>query len=306
MRIVITGSNGQVGHAVGEELVRKSAGRSKLIRLTRRELDLAAPHTIAERLQALKPDIIINPAAYTAVDRAESEPGLAHAVNSEAVEVLGQYARTQNIPMIHFSTDYVFDGRANAPYPEDCPSNPLSVYGVTKAEGEKRLLETGADCLVIRTAWVYSASGQNFLTTIVRLALEQEELTIVADQFGSPTSASQIARFVSTLVVSKTSSLASLFAKAARVVHFTATGVSTWHGFASAIVASARRRGLPVKAQRIKPITAADYPTPAARPRYSQLSLERLRTVFEYEPEAWQHALEEVLDAMTTSATAKN
>ncbi len=294
MRILITGAAGQVGLALGREL----ASLAELCLTARDDLDLSKPHAIAERLNGIMPDIIINAAAYTAVDKAETERDAAFTINATAVEALGEWAARRNAPIIHFSTDYVFDGRESEPYIETHPVNPLSVYGKSKAEGERLLLGTGAPCLIVRTAWVYSSTGKNFLKTIARLAVEKEELAIVNDQVGTPTSSSQIAQFIHTLVRESAASLPSLFEKSSHVVHFIASGQTSWHGFASAIVAGMRRRGIAVKTSSMRAIPSSDYPTPATRPHFSCLSTERLERVFGYRPAAWEHALDQVLDSM--------
>ena len=211
---------------------------------------------------------------------------------------MGRWAAPRNVPLIHFSTDYVFDGRGSEPYRETDPINPLSVYGKTKAEGERLLLATGAPCLIIRTAWVYSATGKNFVKTIARLASERSELAIVSDQVGTPTSAVQIARFVRALVSEGLPRLPALFEASSGLVHFTAAGWTSWHGFACAIVAGMRRRGVPVKAAEVRAIPSSDYPTPAARPQFSRLSTERLERVFNFRPEPWEQALDGVLDTL--------
>ncbi len=300
MRILITGVAGQVGFAVAQEL----ASLAELCLTTRKELDLSEPHAIAERLDGIKPDLIINAAAYTAVDKAETEREAAFTVNAAAVEALGEWAARRKVPLIHFSTDYVFDGRANEPYVETHSLNPLSVYGKSKAEGERLLLGTGAPCLIVRTAWVYSPAGKNFVKTIARLAGERDELSVVSDQVGTPTSSTQIAQFIHRLVRENGASLPALFEKSSRVIHFTASGRTTWHGFASAIVAGMRRRGVPVRAARIKQIPSSDYPTPATRPHFSCLSAERLERVFGFRPDAWEGALDRVLDTMFDEKSA--
>jgi len=293
MRILITGAAGQVGSALGAEL----ASVAELRLAARNDLDLSKPQAIAERLDEIMPDMIVNAAAYTAVDKAESERDAAFTVNADAVEALGEWAARRNAPIIHFSTDYVFDGHASEPYVETHPLNPLSVYGRSKAEGERLLLGTGAPCLIVRTAWVYSSMGKNFLKTIARLAVEKEELAVVNDQVGTPTSSSQIAQFIHRLVRESAASLPALFEKSSHVVHFTASGRTSWHGFASAIVAGMRRRGIAVKTINIRAIPSSDYPTPAMRPHFSCLSTERLERVFDFRPGAWEHALDQVLDS---------
>ena len=196
MRILITGASGQLGQALAQKL----APVAELSLATRQEIDLSKPETIAEKLDWISPELIVNAAAYTAVDRAEDEAGLAFTVNAAAVGVLGDWVARKGVPLIHFSTDYVFDGNANEPYREQHPVNPLSVYGKSKAEGERLLLESAAPCLVVRTAWVYSPAGKNFLRTIARLACEREELAVIGDQAGTPTASFQIAEFIHRLV----------------------------------------------------------------------------------------------------------
>lgn len=287
MLILVTGASGQVGLALAKEL--RPLGN--LCLTNRRDLDLSKPLTLPERLDRLKPDLIINAAAYTTVDKAESEPDIATTVNGTAVGVLGEWAAQKSVPLIHFSTDYVFDGEATEPYDENHPINPLSVYGKSKAEGERLLLCSGAPCLIIRTSWVYSAAGRNFLTTIIRLAAERDELRVVCDQIGTPTSASQIAKFVHFLITEGLDS----FEKSSHIVHFTASGWTSWHGFANAIVAGMRRYGIPAKASIIRAIPTSEYPTQAARPKFSRLSTARLERIFSYRPESWESAMDDVL-----------
>jgi len=295
MRILITGAAGQVGLALTQEL----ASLADLCLATRRELDLSRPEEIAGRVSEINPDIIINAAAYTAVDKAEVERELAFTVNATAVQALGEWASRKKVPLIHFSTDYVFDGSATEPYCETHPVNPLSVYGQSKAEGERLLLNTGAASLIVRTAWVYSSTGKNFLKTIIRLASEKDELSIVSDQVGAPTSSDQIAQFIHRLVSEESpASLPALFQKSSHLVHFTASGWTSWHGFANAIVNRMRHYGLEIRASRVRAIPSSDYPTPAARPKFSRLSLERLDKVLDFHPQSWQLALDKVFDAM--------
>jgi dTDP-4-dehydrorhamnose reductase len=293
-RILITGAGGQVGTALGQEL----RSVADLVLTTTNNLDLSKPQTIAGGLSEIGPDLIMNAAAYTAVDKAEVEEELAYAVNAVAVEELGAWAATRQVPLIHFSTDYVFDGTATAPYRETYPVAPLSVYGMSKAEGEKLLLNTGACFLIIRTAWVYSGTGKNFFRAIAKLAGERDELAVVDDQIGTPTSAPQIAKFVHHLLSKGLVERPALFEDSGRVVHFTATGWTTWHGFAAAIIAGMKRYGLPVRASSVRAIPSFEYPAAALRPKYSRLSLERLERVFGYHPEPWECALDSVLDTM--------
>jgi dTDP-4-dehydrorhamnose reductase len=292
MQVLVTGSSGQVGLALAKEL-----NPLATLRLTnRQDLDLSNPRSIAERLEEFKPDLIINAAAYTAVDKAESEPDIAYTVNGTAVGVLGEWAARNNVPLIHFSTDYVFDGQATEPYEESHPVNPLSIYGKSKAEGERLLLRSGAPCLIVRTAWVYSATGKNFLKTIVRLAAERDELAVVSDQIGTPTSAGQLAKFIRFLVSEGRETLLARFEKSSHIVHVTASGWTSWHGFASAILAGIKRHGIAAKASAVRGIPSSDYPTPAVRPKFSRLSTARLEHVFGFHLEPWEQALDGVLE----------
>jgi dTDP-4-dehydrorhamnose reductase len=283
-----------------------------LIVTTWNDLDLSKPQTMNRRLSEIRPGLIINAAAYTAVDKAEVEEELAHTINAVAVEALGTWAAARQVPLIHFPTDYVFDGAATEPHGENDPTAPLSVYGKSKAEGERLLLNTGACCLIIRTAWVYSGTGKNFLRTIVRLAGERDELAVANDQIGAPTSAPAIVKFVHHLlskerVLSKgPEGFPPLFEDSGRMVHFTASGWTSWHGFADAIVAGMKRRGRPARASSVRAISSSEYPAPAMRPKYSRLSTERLKQVFDYYPETWERALDRVLDMMFGSAAASS
>jgi dTDP-4-dehydrorhamnose reductase len=299
MQILVTGASGQVGFA----LAKKLRPLGNLCLTNRQDLDLSKPHSIPGRLEEIKPGLIINAAAYTAVDKAESEPDIAYTVNGSAVGVLGEWAAQNGVPLIHFSTDYVFDGQASEPYDEAHPISPLSIYGRSKAEGERLLLGSGAPCLIVRTAWVYSAAGKNFLKTMVRLACERDELAVVSDQIGTPTSADQIAKFIRHVVSGDREALQGRFEKSSHIVHITASGSTSWHGFASAIVAGMWRYGFPVKATLVRALPTSDYPTPAARPKFSRLSLDRLASVFDYQPEPWEQALDEVLRQLSCGDT---
>lgn len=289
MNILLTGKNGQVGW----ELQRTLLPLGRIVAVDQQDLDLADPAAIRRMLDALRPDVIVNPAAYTAVDKAESEPGLAHAVNAEAPALLAQWAARQGALMIHYSTDYVFDGAKAAPYVETDPAGPLGVYGRTKRAGEEAVLASGADHLIFRTSWVYGARGANFLRTILRLAAEREELRIVADQIGAPTWSRLLAEATSLAVRQALAERRHGRFKSG-LFHLACAGETSWHGFASAIVEG--RQGLRVKA--VTPITTADYPTPAQRPANSRLDTAAFRARFGLALPDWRDCLKLCLEEL--------
>lgn len=297
MRILITGVTGQVGAALASRL--DSVGT--VIPADRAVLDLTTPGEIAARLSEIAPDLIINPAAYTAVDRAEDERDIAFLVNAEAPRVLAQWAAERAVPLIHFSTDYVFDGSGTAPWREADHASPLSVYGASKLAGEVAVRDAGGTYLVIRTSWVYSPRGSNFLRTIVRLAKEREELRIVDDQVGAPTSAAIIAEGVAALLA-RSEGVKAVCGRADGLIHLAASGTTSWHGFATAIVDGLRAHGVPVAVKDIVPIGSADYPTKARRPLNSRLDLSRLEALG-IVPLPWREGLKAALDAIVSSRT---
>lgn len=284
MRILITGSEGQVGWELRQQL----AGAGEVVAVGRAELDLADPVAISDFVRQLRPEVIINAAAYTAVDRAESEVAMAHAVNAEAPGVLALEARRLGALLVHYSTDYVFSGEASSPYRESDPVSPMSVYGRSKEEGERRVRAAGGRHLILRTAWVYGTRGKNFLLTMLRLTEERERLRVVSDQIGSPTWSWQIAETTIRLIERAGA------APMAETVNLTAGGQTSWHGFASKIVERGAGLGLcpliPVDA-----ISTADYPTPARRPAYSVLAGDRLRDRFGLSLPDWQVSLDRCL-----------
>jgi dTDP-4-dehydrorhamnose reductase len=264
----------------------------------RTALDLARPVEIAAALDRLAPELIINPAAYTAVDRAEDEPDLAFRVNGEAPGIIARWAAARAVPLIHFSTDYVFDGSGAQPWREDDRPRPLSTYGASKLAGEEAVRAAGGAHLIIRTSWVYAAKGTNFLRSIARLAKERRELRVVADQFGAPTSAQLIAAAVAGIVGEGGAALAQRLAAADGVVNVAASGVTTWHSFAAAIVEGLKRRGVTLAVESVVPIRTEDYPTRARRPANSRFDLARLARVFGIETPAWDAALAIELDRL--------
>jgi dTDP-4-dehydrorhamnose reductase len=292
MRILLTGKSGQIGGALLPILTTKH----DVIAPLRDAFDLSAPETLGDALNNFAPDLIINPAAYTAVDRAEDEADLAFIVNRDAPRAIAQWAARRNIPMVHFSTDYVFDGKGDHRLSETSPTGPLSMYGKSKLAGEDAIRMAAGPHLIVRTSWVYAARGSNFLRTIVRLACERDELRIVADQIGAPTSARIIAQAVERLIAGQLSGLGSRFAQAEGIVNVVAAGETSWHGFASSIVEGLRSRHVALAVKSILPLRSDEYFTKAKRPGNSRLDLTRLQHVFKVTPPTWQKALECELD----------
>jgi dTDP-4-dehydrorhamnose reductase len=292
MRILVTGVTGQVGGA----LVPCLQGLGTLIPIDEIALDFTKLSAIAEILDRIAPDLVINPAAYTAVDNAEDEPDLAMRINAEAPAVLARWAMRHDVPLIHFSTDYVYDGRNERPWRENDEARPLSVYGSSKLAGEDEIRRSGCCFLIVRTCWVYAAQGKNFLRTILRLAQERKELRVVSDQVGAPTSAALIADAIAGMVENGLDCFRDRSAQANGLVHLAASGETTWHGFAGAIVNGLKSRGIPLATEEVIPIRTDEYPTRAKRPHNSRLDLARLQTVFGVRPRHWQAALEPELD----------
>ncbi|EAQ37382.1 dTDP-4-dehydrorhamnose reductase [Nitrobacter sp. Nb-311A] len=294
MRILLTGTGGQVGGAL-----RLLLGKSgTVIAPSRSAFDLSNPDTLAGALDAFRPDLIVNPAAYTAVDRAEDERDLAFLVNAKAPAAIAEWSARHRVPLIHFSTDYVFDGSGDKPWREDSPTGPLSAYGASKLAGDLAIHAAGGPHLIARTSWVYAATGANFLRTIVRLAGEREELRIVADQIGAPTTANAIANAVTRIVYPNTSNLSALFARHGGVINLACVGETSWHGFASAIVTGLKSRGMKLSVKTIIPIATTDFPTRARRPGNSRLDLSQLQDRFGLTPPTWQEALSRELDSL--------
>jgi len=292
MRVLVTGVTGQVGGA----LLGALNGKADVVAAPRAVLDLAKTETIASGLDQIVPDLIINPAAYTAVDRAEDERDLAYRINGEAPGHIAKWSATRGVPLIHLSTDYVYDGSGERPWREDDATGPLSVYGASKLAGEDAIRAAKGPHLIIRTSWVYAAKGTNFLRTIARLAAERPELRIVSDQIGAPTSAHVIADSIARMIA--TPELVGRFGAANGLVHLATSGETSWHGFASAIVDGLKARGAPLKAQAIVPIRTEDYPTKAKRPGNSRLDLTRAQRVFGVTTPHWQQALAAELDVL--------
>ncbi len=300
MRILVTGVTGQIGGA----LLARLPASAVALAADRSMLDLAKPQAIPGTLDRLAPDIIVNAAAYTAVDKAEDEPDLAMRVNAEAPGVIARWAAARGVPLIHFSTDYVFDGSGERPWREDDQPRPLSVYGASKLAGENEVRATGGTFLIVRTSWVYAAVGKNFLRTIARLAHERTELRIVADQIGAPTSAALIGDAVAGMLADGIESLRERCARAGGLVHLVASGETSWHGFACAIVDGLQARGVALAVEQIVPIATEEFPTKARRPRNSRLDLTRLQSVFGLAPPHWEEALAPELDRLAPDFAA--
>jgi dTDP-4-dehydrorhamnose reductase len=294
MRILVTGVTGQVGSALLASLGKIGT----VVPADRSLLNLTEPEQISEALDRLTPELIINPAAYTAVDRAEDERELAFLVNAEAPRVIARWAAQRKVPLVHFSTDYVFGGQDNEPWREDGPTGPLSAYGASKLAGETAIREIGGPHLIVRTSWVYAARGTNFLRTIARLALERTVLRIVADQIGSPTSARVIAETVAAILASGAGNLDERFGEAQGCVNIATTGQTSWHGFAGAIIEGLRSRHVGLAVQSILPLRTEEYPTKAIRPHNSRFDLTRLRDLFGVATPSWREALEPELDQL--------
>ena len=284
MKILVTGRNGQVGW----ELQRTLACLGDVVALDRTQINLADVDSIRQAVRHIGPDLIVNAGAYTAVDRAEEDRDAAMAVNGIAPGVLAEEARLLGAALIHFSTDYVFDGAKGAPYEEIDAPNPQSVYGVTKLAGEKAVAAVGAPHLTLRTSWVYGTRGRNFLLTMLRLSGERDELRVVDDQIGAPTWSRMIAEATAAIVAQGQAhgGIARMLAERGGLYHLTAAGQTSWFGFASAIVSNLSQ------APRMTPITTAEYPLPAQRPAYSIMSSARLARTFGIELPDWRAALE--------------
>ncbi|MGD9948021.1 MAG: dTDP-4-dehydrorhamnose reductase [Desulfobulbus sp.] len=291
MKILLTGKNGQLGF----ELQRAMAPLGHIFAFDQEECNLADPEAIRSLIREVRPDIIINPAAYTAVDRAENEPDLAKAVNTIAPMVMGEEAQRINAWVIHYSTDYVYDGSSSRPYLETDPTNPLNVYGLTKRDGDVALQQSCAKHLIFRTSWVVGSHGNNFAKTMLRLATERETLSIVADQYGAPTSASLLADITAQIVGrAQREGIETIPFGLYNVV---ASGVTTWHGYAYFVLEQALQQGIALKVQpqMVKPITTAQYPLPAKRPVNSQLNASLFQSTFGLELPDWQQGINHIL-----------
>jgi dTDP-4-dehydrorhamnose reductase len=297
LRILITGATGQIGW----QLQRTLAPLGDVSACTRSELDFTQPDAAAAYIRDHKPDVVVNAAAYTAVDRAESEPDLAHTINAETPgRIAEELARTRGL-LIQYSTDYVFDGRKTTPYNEDDSTAPLNVYGQTKLAAEQAIAASGCPHIILRTTWVYDIRGKNFLRTVLRLAREREELTMVADQHGAPTWARAIAEATAQIVAQCAAKRDASDWGRVGTFHLTSTGDTTWAGFAQQILeeyealaewpADTGEWGSPLMAKRVIPVTTDQFPTPARRPANSVLSNRKLNATFGLRLPDWRDSL---------------
>jgi dTDP-4-dehydrorhamnose reductase len=321
-RILLTGKSGQLGHELS--LTLPTIG--ELTALDRSQLDLQNESEIRRIIRDLRPTLIVNAAAYTAVDKAESDQAAARAINTDAPRILAEEAKTLGAILVHFSTDYVFAGSAFKPYTETDPTSPLNVYGITKLAGEEAIQKSGTAHLIFRTSWLYGRRGHNFLLTILKLASQRKDLRVVCDQRGAPTSVIEIARATTAILQRSTAqSSQPALAQQSGLFHLSAAGETNWHEFAQTIVQFAKRtgsqpridqprtdqpridqpwigqswiesvtEGRPIIVDRILPISTDEYPTPARRPRYSVLSNAKLKNTFQIELSHWRKQLEEI------------
>ena len=281
MKILITGTNGQVGHALMRELI-----DHELIGLTRKDCELTNLDQFKQIIDHHQPNLIINPAAYTKVDQAEDEPELAFLINRDAPKVMAEKAREYNIPLIHFSTDYVFDGEKKGAYKEDDPTNPLGVYGASKLAGEEVIQHVGGKFYIFRTSWVYSNIGQNFFLTMKKLCQEREELKVVSDQMGVPTSNQFIAEQMKTIIPHLTESNTGIY-------HLVPDGSSSWYEFAQEII---RQTNPQFDLESLYPIQSHEFLTKTKRPKNSILNNAKIKQSFNLTLKNWQAELEKVID----------
>ena len=289
MRILVTGTRGQLVRS----LIERSSGWLEVVAVGRPEVDLEVPGSVARAIETLRPDAVVNAAAYTAVDQAEDEPGRAMRINADAAGEAAVAARKVGAPIIHISTDYVFDGTCDGAYAEDAPTGPIGVYGQSKLAGEEQVRETNPQHLILRTAWLYSPFGRNFVTTMMTAAGERDSLTVVDDQRGSPTSALDLADAILRVLDQwRRGSRTGL----GETYHVAGAGETSWCGFAAEIMRQRHALGLPVA--KIVPITTADWPTRARRPRNSVLDSSNFERDFGFRLPDWRASVSSVVDRL--------
>ena len=286
-KVLLIGAKGQVG----QELQVTLPFLGEVISIGREELDLTNSEKIGQLIREIHPDYLVNAAAYTAVDKAETEPDLAYSINATAPKIMAESAEKIQAKFLHISTDYVFDGRKNTPYLETDLTNPLGVYGQSKLRGEEEIKTVNSQAIILRTAWVYGSYGKsNFVKTMLRLGKEREELKVVVDQLGSPTWSKDIAAAITQLLINADNP--------AGIYNFTNSGVASWFDLTKAIFEEAKISGIPLKIQRVIPITTAEYPTPAVRPAYSVLSGQKISQQLGYIPPYWRDSLKAMLNQL--------
>ncbi|UKO96815.1 dTDP-4-dehydrorhamnose reductase [Nostoc sp. UHCC 0870] len=290
MKILLTGVTGQVGW----ELQRTLMTLGEVIPVGREQMNLAQPDTIRQTIREIKPNLIVNAAAYTAVDQAELEPDLAMAINGIAPGVMAEEAKHLGAAIVHYSTDYVFDGTKSTGYTENDPANPQNIYGKTKLAAEEAIASVGVDHLILRTSWVYGLRGKNFLLTMQRLAKEREEIRVVDDQIGAPTWSRLIAEVTAQILLPSLQNTADFFARKGGLYHLTSNGKTSWYGFAQEIFTYDLQQN-ERKLQRLIPITSEEYPSAATRPAYSLLDNIKLSHTFKIVIPDWQKILDLVL-----------
>lgn len=293
-RILLTGANGQVGW----ELKRSLAALGEVIATDRTQLDLSDTGQIRTIIRETRPGLIVNAAAYTAVDKAEDEPELAQDINSTAPAVMAQEATKIGAAMVHYSTDFVYDGSGDRPWKETDSTGPLNVYGRTKLEGDRAIQESGVPHIIFRTSWVYGVHGHNFVKTMLKLGAERRELSIVNDQVGAPTSAEMIADTTQQVLSQAKDDLNSFLSSKGGVVHLCCQGETSWHGFAQEIFRQARERRMSLMVEKVKGIPSSEYPARATRPLNSRLDCTRLRELFALEPPSWKIALDQFMASL--------
>lgn len=294
-RILLLGAAGQVGW----ELRRSLLPLGEVLPITRAQADLADLDRLDALLEREQPTLIVNAAAYTAVDRAESDTEQAYRINAEAPARLARHAAAHDAWLVHYSTDYVFDGTKDAPYTEADAPNPQSVYGQSKREGELAIAASGCRHIILRTSWVYAARGGNFAKTMLKLAAERDSLRVIADQFGAPTSAELIADMTA-LILARLQQDAALAARASGLYHLSAQGATSWHGYAQFVLAMAAERGMALRCapEEVQAIASRDYPLPAPRPANSRLDCSKLQTTFDLHLPPWQAQVERLIDEL--------
>jgi len=295
VKILLLGKNGQVGW----ELQRALSPLGELHALDRSSANLDAPESLRDVIRGYAPNIIVNAAAYTAVDKAESDPDGAQRVNAESLAVIATEAKQLDAWLIHYSTDYVFNGSKDGAYREDDTTAPLNVYGKTKHEGELAIVASGCKYMIFRTSWVFASRGGNFAKTMLRLAGERDSLNVVADQIGAPTSAELIAD-VTALAIYRLQHDAALAEHASGIYHLAASGTTSWHGYAQFVIAAALQRGFVLKAgpEQVLPIPASAYPVPALRPLNSQLDTHKLRALLDIQLPDWRYHVQRLVDEL--------